>query len=421
MNNTRILPALLVGSTLFGGLAVGATAHPAAAGGGIPPVINCLQNVCTLLHDDAKDSDGDGFTDADETAYGSDPYDAHSCPPVRWVFAGISDGTLPGVWIEPQIDLLTISPDGQAITIDIVAAMGSLGLELPTRAGDFDPGAMAPAGIDLGTIGNTLDWQVHGESTSSSPPPPDAPNASLYGFLGAPPSEAHIKVEKKGDIYVQNGFKFGEFTSAVQIYNTEGTELGRGTGRGSDPWQAQADAVAEATAKATADAKAAIAAAVTAETKRLAAEADKRAAEQAAKDQAAKEQAAKEKAAAEEKAKEDAAKKEKDEEDKDGGMHDPDAGTPIDPRLLTPAQFAAVIAAGNGSYFTHVGDTGVMALVTPGDYVDPTIFIIHLDPDADPIVSSDTPDIGGNAGPDYDPNLPQGPTGGTLPPSGVNS
>ncbi|MEQ1701624.1 MAG: hypothetical protein ABMA25_16060, partial [Ilumatobacteraceae bacterium] len=260
--------------------------------------------------------------------------------------------------------------------------------------------------------------------------PPDAPNSSLYGFTGAPPAEANIHVPK-GDIYVQNGFDFGQFTSSAQIYNTEGKELGRGSARGSDPWEVQAAAVADAAQKAEAEAKAAIAAAVEAETRRLAAEADKRAAEQAEKEKAAKEQAAKDKAekdkAAEEAKKkgaageEEAKKAAEEAKKKKGGLSDPDAGTPIDPRLLTQEQFATAVAAGNGSYFTHVGDTGILALVTPGDYVDPTIFIIHLDPDYEPFVATDTPDIGGQAGPDYDPNLPQGPTGGSLPPSGTNS
>ena len=415
MNTSRILPALLIGSTLLGGVAVGATAHPAAAGGGIPPVINCLQNICTLLQDDARDSDGDGYTDADEKAFGSDPSDPRSTPPIRWIFASIADETLPSVWLEPQIDLLTISPDGHAITVDIKEAMAGLGLALPKRAGDFDPSAMAPAGIDLGTIGNTLDWQVHGEATSSNPRPPDAPDASLYGFTGAPPASAKIDMGN-GYVYVQNSFSFGEFVSHVQVTDTDGNRKGDGVGTGSDPWEAQAAAGKDATKKATEEAAARIAAAVEAETRKQAAEADKRAAEQAAKEKAERE-------AREKKEKEDAEKAKHDKEKKDHGLYDPEAGSPVDPRLLTPAQFAAAIAAGNGSYFTHVGDTGVLALVTLSDYEDPTIFIIHLNPDADPSVANDTPDIGGQAGPDYDPNLPQPgtPTGGTLPPGGTNS
>lgn len=420
MNHTRLIPSLLLGSTLVAGLAV--TATPAAAGGGsggFPPVINCLQHVCTLLHDDARDSDGDGFTDADEQAFGSDPYDARSCPPVRWIFASIADETLPGVWIEPQLDLLTISPDGHAITVDITTALGSLGLPLPKRASDFDPAAMSPAGIDLGTLGVTLDWQVHGVATSTSPLPPDAPNPSLYGFTGAPPREMHVPLEN-GDIYVQNGFEYGEFTSSVQIYNSEGKLMGAANASGTDPWKTQAAAMDKATAKATEEAKAALAAAVEAEARRLAAEADKREADEAARAKAEKE--AREKAEKERKEREAKEKAEEEKKKKKGGLQDPDAGTPIDPRFLTPEQIAAAIAAGSGSYFTNVGDTGVIALVTPGDYVDPTTFIIHLDPEADPFVASDTPVIGGQAGPDYDPNLPQGPvTGGTLPSGGTNS
>jgi len=424
MNKHRLtLSTVLVTSVVGATFVVGT---PPVSAGGWPPVLNCLANVCTILTNDAQDSDGDGFTDADEKLFGSDPDDPTSCPPVRWLFDHIADTTLPGFWLDPMIDLVTISPDGRVVTATLLDAMTSLGLSLPSKADNFGL-TMAPAGVDLGTIGGTLDWQIHGESTSKNTPPPDAPDSSLYGFTGAPPAAAHITVPK-GEIYVQNSFSFGEFTSQVQITDSDGKRMGEGVATGSDPWAVQAEATKKAAEKATADAAAAIAVAVEAETRRLAAEADQRAAAQAAAEKAAKEQAAADaaaKKAADAAAAAKAAEAAKSESEKDhgtGGLRDPDAGTPIDPRLLSAAQVAALVAAGSGSYFSNVGDTGVMAMMTPGTYKDPTIFIIYIDPTADSSSeggASSTPDTGGKASPRYDPNHPTpGTTGNIVRPPG---
>ena len=48
-------------------------------------------------------------------------------------------------------------------------------------------------------------------------------------------------------------------------------------------------------------------------------------------------------------------------------------------------------------------------MFTPSEYVDPTIFIVHIDPTADPSSeggASSTPDLDNEAAPEYDPNLP---------------
>ncbi|MCY7298849.1 MAG: hypothetical protein LH616_06525, partial [Ilumatobacteraceae bacterium] len=289
MNKHRLtLSTALITSVVGAIFVVGA---PPVSASGWPPTLNCLTNVCTILKNDAVDSDGDGFTDADEKLFGSDLDDAASCPPVRWLFDHIADTTLPGFWLDPMIDLVTISPDGQVVTATLLDAMTSLGLSLPSKTDNFGL-TMAPAGVDLGTIGGTLDWQIHGESTSKNPPPPDAPNASLYGFTGGPPSSASVSIDGKGTVYVQNSFAFGEATSKVQITDSDGKRMGEGTATGKDPWATQAEATKKASERATEEAAARIAAAVEAETKRLADEADQQEATQAAADKAAKEQAA---------------------------------------------------------------------------------------------------------------------------------
>ena len=426
MHTHLALPLLATGAALM--LGVGSSS--AYEG---PTQINCLDSVCAVLQPAASDSDGDGFTDADEKLFGSDPDDAGSRPPMVWVIDRIADGTLPGFWLEPTIDLVTLTPDGNAITASFDDVMATFGLKPLDALGSLGL-TMAPAGVHLGTIGADLDWQIHVERTSGQPRPPDAPDSSLYGFTNTPPSEAKVEMDK-GYAYVQSSFSFGEFTSTVHIHKSDGTLLGSGSATHRDPWQAQANATAEATKDATPDAAADIAAAIEADARAKAKAADEAAAkvtaeEKAAKDEAAKAQAAKAQAEADAKAKAEAeakAKAEAEEKAKDGGMRDPDYGAAVDPRFLTPAQMAALIAAGDGSYFTHTGDTGVLALVTPGDYMDPTVLIIHIDPDADPATAggalSDAPDLDDQAGPEYDPNLPQGPGPGTgsLPLGGTKS
>lgn len=427
MNTPRVTLIAALVTTAFGATFI--SGAPPVSAGGYPPTLNCRQNVCTLLTSAATDSDGDGYTDADEKLFGSDPYDASSCPSVIWLFDRIADATLPGFWIDPMIDLVTISPDGQVVTATLLDAMGSLGLTLPAESNNFGL-TLAPAGVDLGTIGGSLDWQIHGESTSKNPPPPDAPDSSLYGFAGGPPSDARVEVPN-GHVFVHNGFSNGEATSTVFFHNKDGSLAGVGNSTGKDGWAAQSAAVADGTPS-TADPEtaAAIAKAIEAETKRLAAEEEQRAAAQAKREQDAKEQAEQDAAdakaaaaAAAKKAAEEAAKKAADEAEKDhGGLTNPDAESPIDVQHLTAKQVAALVAAGSGSYFANVGDTGVIAMFTPSEYIDPTIFIVHIDPTADPSSeggASSTPDLDNEAAPEYDPNLPViGTTGDPVRPPG---
>jgi hypothetical protein len=271
---------------------------------------------------------------------------------------------------------------------------------------------MAPPGINLGNIGGGLNWNIHGEGKPAGPVMPDAPDNSLIGMGGVPPSEAHVALPK-GDVYVQNSNNFGEFTSKVQVYDLSGKLMGEGTASGRDPWKAQSEAVAKATAEATPEAAAEISGAVTAETQAQA---------QAKLDAAAKEEAArvaKEKADKEAKEKAEKEKKEKEKADGGAGHTDPGADAPVDPSTLTSAEVAALIAANDGSTNTHVGNTGV--ILEPGDYVDPNILIINVEPDADAdqTVAPNTPPPCSGACPEFDPRLPQGPEfGGGVPSRG---
>ena len=54
-----------------------------------------------------------------------------------WVIDRIADGTLPGFWLEPTIDLVTLTPDGNAITASFDDVMATFGLKPPDALGSL--------------------------------------------------------------------------------------------------------------------------------------------------------------------------------------------------------------------------------------------------------------------------------------------
>ena len=343
MNKYTLVPTLATAAAL-------AFAAGSASAGGNPPVVNCLNNACFVVQPGAVDSDNDGFTDADEKAYGSDPFDPSSRPTMEWIFESIAYDTLPSFGPEPVIELITITPDGHAITADLAGLLGQLGHGVPDRLAGA---GLTMPGIDLGTIGGTLNWDIHGNDTPANPAPPDMPDSGLYGK-----TSSNVLVGKEGNL----------FTAVVTVTHVSaetGTQVGIGWAKGIT----EEAAIAAATAKAEADAAA-----------RLAAQEAKK---------------------------------------KDAGQHvDPDADQGVDPSTLTQAELANLMAANDGSDHTNKGDTGFE--FTETEYVDPIIEIIHVNPDADQDAAGgqngDGPNQGGEAGPDYDPRLPQGPYGAPMVP-----
>lgn len=136
-------------------LAAPAPAHAAPPPG---PVLVCANGIC-LLNPSGIDSDGDGFSDADETAAGTDPHDPASHPQILQLLDGWFDLDIrpEGFALREVVILPTTAPDGTALTTDLFAfghqrtdALTRLGLTNPMLAGlRTDNGLRAV--VDLGT------------------------------------------------------------------------------------------------------------------------------------------------------------------------------------------------------------------------------------------------------------------------------
>jgi hypothetical protein len=105
-------------------------------------VLACGQGLC-LLNASGTDSDGDGFSDADEEAAGTDPKDPASHPSILQIIHGYLDlGLRPdGFPLREVIVLPTTTPDGKALSGDVFGdwpqrkdAMTRLGLAHPMLA-----------------------------------------------------------------------------------------------------------------------------------------------------------------------------------------------------------------------------------------------------------------------------------------------
>jgi hypothetical protein len=422
MNKYLLLPALAtgVGVLLSGG---------SASAAGEMPVVNCVGThpdpvICMVPRAGTLDSDNDGFPDVDELLFGSDPFDANSRPSLDWMLVNVGSGTLPSHLPQPSFDLVTVTPEGEAITTDIKAALTNLGHGVPSRLASVGL-TMAPPGMNLGTIGGTLNWNIHNEGGTKNSPPPDAPNKGLYGYYNEPTTKLGdpvVRGEANGGTsstrtgtatdgfgthttetevtFFEGGKKIGgeftvtqgkgnDYTSETAILNADGKAIATGTGKGETTGESERKSHETAEANAKADA-----------------------AEKADKEKADKEKAEKEKADKEAADKAAADKKKK----ADGGTNvDPNAEQQVDPSTLTSDQVGAVVAAGNGSQFTNTGDTGV---VTPtGELVDPINEVILVDPNAEIEAPNGTPNQGGTAQPEFDPNHP-GPVGNFNDPPG---
>jgi hypothetical protein len=410
MNKYLLLPALAtgVGILLHGG---------SASAAGEMPVVNCVGSqpepvTCMVPISGTLDSDNDGFPDVDEVLFGSNPFDANSRPTLDWMLVNLANGDLPSFGLKPSFELVTVTPDGSALTTDLKAALANLGLAVPDRLASLGI-TMAPPGMNLGSIGGTLNWNIHTGGTTN-PAPPDAPNAGLYGYYSEPTTKLGDPVprgEANGGTsstrtgtatdgfgthttetevtFFEGGKKIGgeftvtqgkgnDYTSETAILDANGKAIATGTGKGETTGESERKSHETAEANAKADAK-----------------------EKADKEKADKEKADKEKADKEAADKAAAAKKKK----TDGGTDvDPNAEQQVDPSSLTSDQVGVLVAASNGSQFTNTGNTGVG---TPtGEVVDPINEIILVNPDGDIDAPTGAPSLGGAAQPEYDPNHP---------------
>ncbi|MBI4942833.1 MAG: hypothetical protein HY830_18990 [Actinobacteria bacterium] len=166
---------------MVGATATTVLAPPAAAAGPGPgPVLVCETGIC-LLDPSGVDSDGDGWSDADERAAGTDPSDPQSHPRILEVLDAYAGGVRPDGFAQREVLVLpTQAPDGTALASDLLA-LGPKRGEALTRLG-LDPARLGEVDVSNG-LRVVLDLGGKDQSTGRPPAKVGGVNMSEIGWL----------------------------------------------------------------------------------------------------------------------------------------------------------------------------------------------------------------------------------------------
>ena len=321
------------------------------------PVGACQTNQCLV----GIDSDGDGFSDAEELAAGTDPFNAASHPATLNTFETFApDALLPGTELPQEFVMPETLPNGDAFV--------PLGAGFPTKADPMKAnGLTSPmlGSVDLSNgLRDALDMHDAGLGLGAGGPPTMTNGFNLEEISGgkAPKKDGGSVLTESGSVEKTQDFNFHGFRSETWVARDRNGN-----------WEQTIRVETSGDEVTVQDCDSAGYACTTneSETKRVQAQYDKVKEEQrAAKEKADKEKLAKDEKAAKEKAdKEKAAKEKADKEKKKYSDPNYDEGA----KGSTAATDAALKVRVGGH--TNQGDTGLHPIVgvgpTPQELADP--------------------------------------------------
>jgi hypothetical protein len=373
-------------------MSVGAIA-PVRADEPEPRLLHCDSGACLRYLIVLEDSDGDGVSDVDEVALGTDPHDPASTPPVLGMISLAGIGRLPSFNTRfSEIVLLPDSaPDGTSLSAgpalatafgptrkDALARLGlTSGLLSEVGTSGSDPLSIVaaaesakagPGGLEVRVGGMSLslistDFSSDNVSTTNRWPSGTTTHVEFFAVnedeLGTQTISFHYEISKDSDGN-EVGFKATVTTTDKDLGTRTSTSTC--TSRQECPAYAQDadEKVAEAKAKADAEAKAK--------------------ADAEAKAKADAEAKAKADAEAKAKAEEEAKKKAEEEKKKQGGGYtNPDAASSA--IILTPELVKATVTLRRGSNTTPVSgdDQPTTPELDPATVDDPSDLIAYYD------------------------------------------